>query len=113
MRPSSSAPQNNDYAVKLTDSTQNWTATKTLAHYKGATNGSAEVIAEAPTQGNGSRWPLANFGSVTFTGASIDGKTLYGIGAKPVTMVQSGTTDAVVSALSSSGDSFTSTWKHY
>ncbi|MFE3204309.1 G1 family glutamic endopeptidase [Embleya sp. NPDC059237] len=105
-------PGSDNYTTKLTNSTLGWTETKTLARYRGATNGSAEVIAEAPSR-NGARTPLADFGSVTFTNATIDGRTLAAASAGPVTMVQNGVTDATPGPLSASGDAFTDTWKHY
>lgn len=104
-------PSQNNYTAKLTNQTLGWTETKTFARYSGATNGSAEVIAEAP-QRNGTREPLIDFGKVTFTHASIDGQTLAAASAKTVTMVRNGITEAVPGPLSSSGDSFTDTWKH-
>ncbi|MGW3044025.1 G1 family glutamic endopeptidase [Kitasatospora sp. NPDC001159] len=100
-----------NYTAKLTNNTRGWSEIKTLTHYKGATNGSAEVIAEAPSR-NGSRVPLADYGSVTFTKATIDGQTLADAKAKTVTMAHNGTTSAVPGPLSGSGDSFTDTWKH-
>ncbi|MER7581210.1 G1 family glutamic endopeptidase [Kitasatospora sp. NPDC097691] len=99
------------YTAKLTDETLGWTETKSFPRYSGATNGSAEVIAEAPNR-NGSRQPLANFGSVTFTHAAIDGRTLAAASAATVTMARNGVTEAVAGPLSTGGDSFTDTWKH-
>ncbi|MEU9075596.1 G1 family glutamic endopeptidase [Kitasatospora sp. NPDC048538] len=99
------------YTAKLTDETLGWTETKSFARYGGATNGSAEVIAEAPNR-NGSRTPLADFGSVTFTRAAIDGRTLAAASATTVTMARNGVTEATAGPLASGGDSFTDTWKH-
>ncbi|MEU8922444.1 G1 family glutamic endopeptidase [Kitasatospora sp. NPDC048545] len=100
-----------DYTARLTDETLGWTETESFPRYGGATNGSAEVIAEAPNR-NGSRQPLANFGSVTFTHAAVDGRTLAAASAATVTMARNGVTEAVPGPLSGGGDSFTDTWKH-
>ncbi|MEU8513554.1 G1 family glutamic endopeptidase [Kitasatospora sp. NPDC048722] len=99
------------YTAELTDETLGWTETKSFPRYGGATNGSAEVIAEAPNR-NGSRQPLADFGSVTFTRAAVDGRTLAAASAATVTMARNGVTEAVPGPLSGGGDSFTDTWKH-
>jgi hypothetical protein len=62
----------NEFQITLTDSTEGWsqTLTQTLA---GAARSSAEVIAEAPCcTSNGGILPLTNFGSVSFTGATVN-----------------------------------------
>jgi hypothetical protein len=53
------------YTLVLTDDTRGWTETKTQS--LGASNASAEVIIESPT----ASYP--NFGSVNFTGSTVDG----------------------------------------
>jgi hypothetical protein len=64
------------FVITLTDHTQNWTqtASKTVA---GAVRNSAEIIAEAPSSGTTGRvLPLTNFGTVNFTGATVNGAQL-------------------------------------
>ena len=65
-----------EYTLKLTDSTQNWTETKTGSSPQG-TNASAEVIAEAPSSSRqGDVLPLANFKTVDFTDVTVNGQKL-------------------------------------
>ena len=56
------------YTLTLRDNTRNWTKTTTKS-YRGA-NASAEVILESPP----AAYP--NFGSVNFTGSTVNGKSL-------------------------------------
>jgi hypothetical protein len=56
------------YGLKLTDNTQGWT--KTTNQTLVASNASVEVIMESPT----GAYP--NFGSVNFSGSTVDGSTL-------------------------------------
>jgi hypothetical protein len=60
---------NGNFTFTLSDSTQGWTQT-TQQPLTGAQLGSAEVIAEAPS--NGTVLPLADFGTVNFTDATVD-----------------------------------------
>jgi hypothetical protein len=76
---------------------------------------SAEWIAEAPSSGK--VLPLANFGTVTFTGASATGSGRSGsIGAftyDPITMAtNTGQTKAAPTGLTAGGSSFSVTWSH-
>ena len=57
------------FTLTLSDATQGWTQTTQQAA-AGAQLGSAEVIAEAPS--NGTVLPLADFGTVNFTAVSVD-----------------------------------------
>ena len=61
----------------LEDTTQGWTQTIS-ATQAGADLSSAEAIAEAPsnTSGGSSVLPLTNFGSVNFTGVTVNGTSL-------------------------------------
>ena len=66
----------NEYALKISDTTRGWSHTvdKSLS---GAGRSSAEIIVEAPCCGSGGNpLPLAHFGSVTFTGAMVNGSGL-------------------------------------
>src|SRR3954466_1271917 len=79
------------FTLTITDSTQGWSNT-TNARLKSAKLASAEVIAEAPSS-SGGVLPLANFGTVSFTGASANGSLLTSSTPHidPITM-QSGST---------------------
>jgi len=64
------------FLITLTDSTQKWTQTANQA-LPGAVMNSAEVIAEAPSSGStGSVLPLTNFGTVNFSGATVNSASL-------------------------------------
>jgi hypothetical protein len=77
---------------------------------KQASLSSAEVIAEAPSSNHGPNGALglADFGTVSFTNASVDGQPL-GQNANQITMVQNGTTLAQPSGIS--GGAFKVDWK--
>jgi hypothetical protein len=65
-----------DFMITLTDSTQKWTQSVSQA-VAGAVRNSAEVIAEAPSSGtSGAVLPLTNFGTVNFSGATVNGGQL-------------------------------------
>ena len=98
------------FTLTITDSTQGWTNTKT-ARLKSAKLESAEVIAEAPSS-SGGVLPLANFGTVSFTGATVNGNVLTSgtSGLDSITM-QSGSTVKAQPGTISNG-SFSVTWKH-
>jgi hypothetical protein len=97
------------YTLKLSDTTRGWshTVTKSLS---GAANASAEVIAEAPCcAASGGILPLAHFSPVTFSSATVNGKTIGSLSPTKITMVDSsGQAKDSVSALSG-GNSFTVT----
>lgn len=73
---------------------------------------SAEVIAEAPSSNHGPNGELglSDFGTVSFTGATVDGQSLGQQSPDEITMVQGGTTIAQPTAISRSGD-FQIDWK--
>jgi hypothetical protein len=72
--------------------------------------GSAEVIAEAPSSGNGNVLPLSNFGSVNFTSATADNAPIGNENPDSLTLVSgSNVTEATPSALTG-GNAFTVTW---
>lgn len=94
------------FTLTLTDATRGWTQT---AHQASATAqlGSAEVIAEAP--GNGTVLPLANFGTVNFTNATVGNTVIGNADPAALTIVSGGgLTEAAPSALTG-GNSFTVT----
>jgi hypothetical protein len=97
------------FTLTITDSTQGWTNT-TNARLKSASLASAEVIAEAPSSRSGVL-PLANFGSVGFSGATVNGVSMDTLsGLDPITMASGSTVKAQPSNMSNG--SFTVTWKH-
>src|SRR3954470_7555268 len=59
------------FTLTISDTTQHWSVTKS-ARLKSAALASAEVIAEAPSSRSGVL-PLANFGTVNFSGATANG----------------------------------------
>jgi len=101
---------NGSFTLTISDSTQGWTNTSTQ-RLKRATLASAEVIAEAPSS-SGGVLPLANFGTVSFSGATANGALLTS--STPhidaITM-QSGSTVKAQPGSISNG-SFSVAWKH-
>jgi hypothetical protein len=95
------------FKLALSDTTRGWSHT-TTQRLKSAKRGSAEAIAEAPS--GGGVLPLADFGTVGFTGASVGGSVLTSStpGVEPITMVSGSTVKAAPSAISSG--SFSDTW---
>jgi Peptidase A4 family len=105
---------NGTVTITLTDATQHWSQTASQAD-NGYALSSAEWIAEAPSSGR--VLPLANFGTVTFTGASATGAGTKGsISAftyDPITMAtNTGQIKAAPSGLTAGGSSFRVTWYH-
>jgi hypothetical protein len=97
------------FTLKITDSTEGWSST-TNAKLHSASLASAEVIAEAPSSRSGVL-PLADFGSVGFTGATVNGTEMDQLsGLDPITMASGSTVKAQPSTMS--GGSFSVTWKH-
>jgi len=98
------------YTLTLTNSTEGWTRTKTGTASSGR-NASAEVIAEAPSSSRGVL-PLANFGTVAFSNAKVNGAALGTVPTpQKITMASGSTVKAAVSSLSNN-TAFTVTWKH-
>ena len=92
------------FTISLSDATQGWSQT-TQQTAANAQLGSAEVIAEAPSSGGGSVLPLADFGTVNFTGATFDGAPIAtSANTSELTMSSAaGTVLAAPSALTSAG----------
>jgi peptidase A4-like protein len=99
-----------NFTLTLSDTTRGWTQTN-YAKLKSARLSSAEVIAEAPSS-SGGVLPLADFGSVGFSAAKVNGATLTSstAGLDPITMVSGSTVKAKPSSLSSG--SFSISWLH-
>jgi hypothetical protein len=99
------------FTLTLKDSTRGWTQTTTQRLNK-ARLASAEVIAEAPSSRSGVL-PLANFGTVSFSGAKVNGNTLTAStpGIDAITMVTSGGTVKAKPSSISNG-AFSVAWRH-
>jgi hypothetical protein len=101
---------NGSFTLTISDSTQGWTNT-TTQRLKRATLASAEVIAEAPSS-SGGVLPLANFGTVSFSGATANGALLTS--STPhidaITMQSGSTVKAQPSSISNGA--FSVAWKH-
>jgi hypothetical protein len=96
------------YKLVLTDSTQGWTQTITK-NESGLDRSSAEVITEAPSSDTGVL-PLADFGTVNYSGATANGASLASQDPAEIIMVDSsGNQEDSTSAISSSG-AFSNTW---
>ena len=99
-----------NFTLKLSNTTRGWTesVSKKLRSAKLA---SAEVIAEAPSS-SGGVLPLANFGTASFTGSTVNGSTLTSStpGIDPITMQSGSTVKAQPSSISNGA--FSVTWRH-
>jgi hypothetical protein len=95
------------YAMTIKDTTEGWTKT-TTKNSSGDARSSAEVIAEAPYSGG--VLPLADFGTVNFSGSTVDGSSLSSFSPTGIDMTadSTGAAEATVSGLS--GGSFSDTW---
>ncbi|MBV8933623.1 MAG: hypothetical protein JOZ47_02925 [Kutzneria sp.] len=100
---------NGVYDMVLQNKTEGWTEHITPSGAAGASNSSAEVVAEAPSAG--SREPLADFGTVHFSGSMANGSTFGNANAQKVDMVQNGTVDATPTELTG-GTDFAIDWQH-
>jgi hypothetical protein len=99
-----------NFTLTLTNSTRGWTQS-VAKKLRGANLASAEVIAEAPSS-SGGVLPLANFGTVSFSGSTVNGATLTSStpGLDPITMQSGSTVKAQPSSISNGA--FSVTWKH-
>jgi Peptidase A4 family len=96
------------YTLVLKDTTKGWTQTITK-NQSGLARSSAEVITEAPSSSSGVL-PLANFGTINYTGSSANGSSMSGQSPTSITMINnSGADKDSTSSLSSSG-AFSNTW---
>jgi hypothetical protein len=82
----------------------------TTQRLKRARLASAEVIAEAPSS-SGGVLPLANFGTVGFSAAMVNGQPIGSFSPDRINMVSGSTTKAATSTLSG-GTAFSVVWKH-
>jgi Peptidase A4 family len=97
------------FTLTLTDSTQGWTKT-TQQTSDTAQLGSAEIIAEAPSDGQ--VLPLSDFGTVDFTDALINNEAIGDLNTTALTMESAeNVAEATPSALTD-GDDFTVTFEN-
>ena len=101
---------NGTFTMKLSDSTRGWSKSTTADGSSGYQDSSAEVIAEATTVG-GSVAKLSDFGTVSFSGSTVDGGALSGYSPNEIVMQNGSDTLAQPAALS--GGSFSDTWENY
>ncbi|MBB5895792.1 G1 family glutamic endopeptidase [Kutzneria kofuensis] len=99
---------NGTYRLYLRDETQGWTEQPDKRACSGAGDVSAEVITETPIYPNGPS-ALANFGTVTYTNVSVNGRPLSTAGPQAINMVRHGRTIDTTSAISG-GTQFSNTW---
>ncbi len=99
-----------NFTLSLSNTTRGWTQTVSK-RLRSAKLASAEVIAEAPSS-SGGVLPLANFGTVGFSGATVNGAALTSStpGIDAITMQSGSTVKAQPSAIS--GGSFSVAWRH-
>lgn len=99
-----------NFTLTLSNTTRGWTQS-VAKRLKNAKLASAEVIAEAPSS-SGGVLPLANFGTVSFSGATVNGAALTSStrGIDAITMQSGSTVKAQPSSISNG--SFSVTWKH-
>jgi hypothetical protein len=96
------------YTLVLKDTTKGWTKTINKSQ-SGLARSSAEVITEAPSSQSGVL-PLANFGTISYTGSSDNGSSMAGQSPTAIVMVDSsGRAKDSTSSMSSTG-AFSNTW---
>lgn len=96
------------YTLTLTDNTQGWTQTENETG--SFSNSSAEVITEAPSSATGPL-PLADFGTINYSGASANGSSMGSQNPTSITMVgSSGDQLDSTSGIDGSG-AFSNTWQ--
>ena len=96
------------FTLTLSDQTQGWTQSTDQTSAT-AQLGSAEIIAEAPSDAN-SVLPLSNFGTVNFSNVAVDAAPLGNANVAGLTMVSAGgVTEATPSAIAN-GSAFSVTW---
>jgi hypothetical protein len=99
---------NGEFTLTLSDATQGWTQT-TQQSSANAQLGSAEVIAEAPS--DGTVLPLADFGTVNFTNATVDNAPIgNNADLSELTMQSAQGADLATPSALTGGNAFTVTW---
>ena len=96
------------YTLTLTDNSQGWTQTE-QEQESGLANSSAEVITEAPSSESGPL-PLADFGTVDYSGSTVNGSSMDAQNPTQIIMVgSSGDQLDSTSSMDGAGD-FSNTW---
>src|SRR5262249_56200366 len=97
------------FKLTLSDETRGWSHTATQ-RLKSAKLGSAEAIAEAPS-GSGGILPLADFGTLAFSGATVNGSPLTSStpALDPIPQLSGTTLSAAPSAINGGGLAHTRT----
>jgi len=96
------------YTLVLRDITRGWTHT-IVKNEAGLSRSSIEVITEAPSSVSGVL-PLADFGTVRFTGAKANGTLLRKLAPIRIIMIDGSGRDKALTSLIGSADAFTNTW---
>ena len=109
MQASVVAGANGVFTLSITDKTtgQSFSVVEKM---KRAKRYSAEVIAEAPWSGG--VLPLADFGTVGFSGCAFNGTPISAYNWNKIDMVENGVTKDVTGPLDKSGSAFSITWQH-
>jgi hypothetical protein len=98
------------YTLKITDTQHPANSFTTTQSCSNCANSSAEWIAEAPS--SGSVLPLANFGTWTLSGASVNSGTISSFPDDEITMVDNrGRVKAQPGPLNGNGNGFSVTWE--
>ena len=97
------------FVLQLTDVTNRISFT-TPQRLNNAAGASAEAVVEAPS--NGKVLPLANFGTASFTGVTVNGQPIgsFAPNLDPITMLNPDGMKATPSKLDSTGKQFSVTW---
>jgi hypothetical protein len=96
------------FTLVLTDHTQGWTQDITQ-NQTGLDRSSAEVITEAPSSESGVL-PLADFGTVTYSGATVNGTSLGSQSPTEIIMIDNSSEDKDSTSSISSSGGFSNTW---
>jgi Peptidase A4 family len=96
------------FTLVLTDHTQGWTQDITQ-NQTGLDRSSAEVITEAPSSESGVL-PLADFGTVTYSGATVNGTSLGSQSPTEIIMIDNNGEDKDSTSSISSSGGFSNTW---
>jgi hypothetical protein len=100
----------NKYRLSVSDPTEGWSVDPSKTGCNGGTTATAEVVTETPGIGGGLA-SLPNFGTVTYTGATINNNPLASASPTKINMARNGVTMDTTSSITG-GNSFSNTWKH-
>ncbi len=102
------------FVLKISDATQGWSHTTTKTATTAPPRSSAEVITEAPCcTSKGGILPLADFATIHYTKAHVDGASLGSTSPTEIDIVRMAAPHALedkTSGLSAGGTAFTNTW---